>query len=103
MPKYRNGVLNDVKTMIAAGFDPMTGLPINFAKQGMTKPQLKNNIKIALRILDEQNAVNRYEWYNLPDGLDGELLETPKVLVDNSHFNVELTTEEINILALLMK
>ena len=75
MPKYRNGVLNDVKTMMAAGFDPMTGLPINFAKQGMTKPQLKNNIKIALRILDEQNAVNRYEWYNLPDGLDGELLE----------------------------
>ena len=35
--------------------------------------------------------------------LDGELLETPKVLVDNSHFNVELTAEEINILALLMK
>ena len=35
--------------------------------------------------------------------LDGEVSETPKVLVDNSHFNVELTTEEINILALLMK
>lgn len=35
--------------------------------------------------------------------LDGEVLETPKVLVDNSHFNVELTAEEINILALLMK
>ena len=35
--------------------------------------------------------------------LDGDLLETPKVLVDNSHFNVELTAEEINILALLMK
>lgn len=35
--------------------------------------------------------------------LDGEILETPKVLVDNSHFNVELTAEEINILALLMK
>ena len=35
--------------------------------------------------------------------LDGDLSETPKVLVDNSHFNVELTAEEINILALLMK
>lgn len=33
----------------------------------------------------------------------GSLSETPKVLVDNSHFNVELTAEEINILALLMK
>ena len=29
--------------------------------------------------------------------------ETPKILVDKSHFNTELTQEEINILALLMK
>ena len=35
--------------------------------------------------------------------LDNTILETPKVLVDKSHFNVELTEEEINILALLMK
>ena len=34
---------------------------------------------------------------------NGELLETPKVLVDKSRFNIELTAEEINILALLMK
>ena len=33
----------------------------------------------------------------------GEILETPNVLVDKSHFNIELTPEEINILALLMK
>ena len=32
-----------------------------------------------------------------------EVLETPKVLVDKSRFNIELTIEEINILALLMK
>ena len=32
-----------------------------------------------------------------------ENLETPKVLVDKSRFNVELSAEEINILALLMK
>ena len=31
------------------------------------------------------------------------MLETPNVLVDKSHFNNELTPEEINILALLMK
>ena len=31
------------------------------------------------------------------------LLEVPNVLVDKSRFNVELTPEEINILALLMK
>lgn len=28
---------------------------------------------------------------------------TPKVIVDRSHFSVELTSEEVNILALLMK
>ena len=36
----------------------------------------------------------------------GEILDTSltaKVLVDKSHFNIELTQEEINILALLMK
>ena len=35
--------------------------------------------------------------------LEGTILETPNVLVDKSRFNVELTPEEINILALLMK
>lgn len=33
----------------------------------------------------------------------GEILETPNVLVDKSHFNIELTPEEMNILSLLMK
>ena len=35
--------------------------------------------------------------------LDEVLLDTPNVLVDKSRFNCQLTTEEINILALLMK
>ena len=35
--------------------------------------------------------------------LDEELLEIPNVLVDKSRFNCELSAEEINILALLMK
>lgn len=34
---------------------------------------------------------------------NGNMLETPRVLVDKSRFNIELTIEEINILALLMK
>ena len=33
----------------------------------------------------------------------GEILGTPNVLVDKSHFNIELTPEEMNILSLLMK
>ena len=39
-------------------------------------------------------------WGNLEDS---SLLETPNVLVDKSRFNVELSQEEINILAILMK
>lgn len=35
--------------------------------------------------------------------VDGSLSEIPNVLVDKSRFNVELTMEEIDILALLMK
>ena len=38
-------------------------------------------------------------WEELPE--PGQ--EVPKVLVDRSYFEVELTSEEINILALLMK
>ena len=37
------------------------------------------------------------------DDLESSLLDAPEVLVDKSRFNVELTSEEINILALLMK
>lgn len=29
----------------------------------------------SLRVLDEQDAVRRYTWYNLPKGMDGDLLE----------------------------
>ena len=36
------------------------------------------------------------------EDLDSENM-TPKVIVDRSHFSVELTSEEVNILALLMK
>ena len=35
--------------------------------------------------------------------LQNNILDTPKVLVDKSRFNCELTEEEINILALLLK
>jgi hypothetical protein len=37
-------------------------------------------------------------WDTLPEGNE----ETPEVLVEYSRFNVELTSEEINILAILM-
>lgn len=48
------------------------GLPI---KRRSGLPNFKDAIKKQLRILDEQDAVNRYKWYNLPNGLNGQLLE----------------------------
>lgn len=36
---------------------------------------LKDSIRKQLRILDEQDAVNRFTWYNLPEGLNSRLME----------------------------
>lgn len=36
---------------------------------------LKVAIRKQLRIIDEQDAVNRFTWYNLPEGLNSRLLE----------------------------
>ena len=44
-------------------------------KWGDTGYDLKGEIKKSLRIVDEQDAVNRYTWYNLPAGLNGQLIE----------------------------
>lgn len=65
--------LYNLNTYIQAGIDPKTGLPLRVA--GQDPALLCDNIKMCLTVMDEQDAINRYEWYNLPDGIDGELLE----------------------------
>ena len=73
MASNRGPYLPNLEPLIAAGIDPKTGLP---AKVTSSSPCfLKENIKRNLRIIDEQDAVNRYTWYNLPDGLNGQMLE----------------------------
>ena len=67
-----NARLPDLNTLIQAGIDPKTGLPIRVDEEKCT---LKNDIRRVLRVLDEQNAINRYTWFNLPNGLDGQLIE----------------------------
>lgn len=62
----------DVNTYVQAGIDPKTGLPIRYDEVNNLS---KTNIKKQLRILDEQNAVNRFTWYNLPSGLNSRLME----------------------------
>lgn len=66
--------LPDIKTLIEAGFNPKTGLPYKFGDSDTSSP-LKEAVKAQLRILDEQDAVNRYRWYNLPSSITGQLLE----------------------------
>lgn len=70
--KVNNSGLWDPSVIIQAGINPKTGLPVKF-DSGPTL--IKQNIKKLLRIVDEQDALRRYTWYNLPDGLNGELLE----------------------------
>ena len=64
--------LPDFQTLWQAGINPKTGLPMKF---GSVKCMLKEDIKKALRIQDEQDAVNRYVWYNLPANITSQELE----------------------------
>lgn len=53
-----NAKLPDVATLFQAGIDPKTGLPLKFSSG--CKAVLKDDIKKFLRLIDEQDAVNRY-------------------------------------------
>lgn len=63
--------LPDIATLIQAGINPRTG------KYRFPAPDkdLKYNARRLFRIVDEQRAVNRYKWYNLPAGLSSQELE----------------------------
>lgn len=65
--------LPDVQTIYQAGINPKTGLPLRAGS--CDDGQLKDSIKHTIRIIDEQDAVNRYTWYNLPCNLTGQELE----------------------------
>lgn len=67
-----NARIPNIEPLIAAGIDPKTGLPL---KLGASPTNYKAAIKKNLRIMDEQNHINRFKWYNLPDGLTGQLVE----------------------------
>lgn len=65
--------LPEIQTLIQAGIDPKTGLPIKLGAGN--KCVLKEDIKKFLRLVDEQDAVNRYVWYNLPANITSQELE----------------------------
>lgn len=66
--------LPDIKTLIEAGINPKTKGPIRVvSKEDQAK--LKIDMKQFLRIIDEQDAVNRYVWTNLPNNITSQELE----------------------------
>ena len=60
----------DISLLIAAGIDPKTLKPMR-----LPECVVKESFKKALRIIDEQNAVNRYKWHNIPMDLTSEEIE----------------------------
>lgn len=55
-----------------AGIDMRTGKPTRAIDKDCS---IKEDIKRQLRIIDEQDAVNRYTWYNLPCDVSSQELE----------------------------
>ena len=73
MANKNNAAIYDLQTLVQAGIDPKTGLPLK-ATQGLPS-KLKEGIKALFRIIDEQDAVTRYTWYNLPCNITSQELE----------------------------
>ena len=68
-----NAKLPNLETFYQAGINPKTGLPLKMG-DGLDSWR-KEAVKKNLRILDEQDAVNRYTWYNLPCDISSQELE----------------------------
>lgn len=68
-----NAKLPDLDLIWQAGINPKTGLPVK-ATAGNPKSLAPDLLK-TLRVIDEQDAVNRGRWYNLPGGISSQELE----------------------------
>lgn len=66
-----NPKLPNIKELIQAGIDPRTHLPTRVVDACELQPALNH----FLRVIDEQDAVNRYKWYNLPCNITSQELE----------------------------
>lgn len=73
MANKNNAAIYDLPTLVQAGIDPKTGLPLKVVNGLPCK--LKEGIKALFRIIDEQDAVTRYTWYNLPCNITSQELE----------------------------
>lgn len=64
-------LLPDPSLFKQAGIDPKTGFPTRV----VDGCDLKASMRKIMRLIDEQDAVNRYKWYNLPANISSEELE----------------------------
>ena len=72
MGKPRTPYMIDPSLYKQAGIDPKTKQPI----RALNNPELlKKNMKIIMRLIDEQDAINRYKWFNLPCNISSEEVE----------------------------
>ena len=71
MGKPKTPYMIDPSIYKQAGIDLKTGLPI----RAVDGTNLKASMKKVMRLIDEQDAVNRYKWYNLPCNISSEELE----------------------------
>lgn len=63
-----------INLLKAAGLDPSVILGKKMPKEAID-PTLEIEVKKFLRVKDEQDAVNRFKWYNLPCDLTSQELE----------------------------
>lgn len=64
--------LPNLEAIEAMGINPKTGLPYKF---GGNPTHTKENVQKLLRLNDQACFVNRFQWHNLPRGLDSQDLE----------------------------
>ena len=72
-PQGKGPSIPDLDTLYQAGIDPKTGLPTRAGSA--SGGWRKEAVKLSLRVMDEQDAVNRYRWYNLPCNISSQELE----------------------------
>lgn len=68
-----NACLPNLEPLMQFGINPKTGLPIKFDLDNPVA--LKENIRKQLRVQDEQMAVNKGKWYNIPCDITSQMLE----------------------------
>ena len=69
-------VMIDLDTYYAMGIDPKTGLPLKAVASNSLEYNMKPELKKTLRIMDEQDAVNRFKWTGLEKySIDTQLME----------------------------